>query len=251
MSRATAHALAVAAVGLALGVAGPAGATPQVRELLKRADAARLVDEASQVETTVETWRGGELQKSREYLVLLRDGRRSLVVSRTPIEKGQKVLMLADDFWLLVPGSQRPIRITPAQKLLGEASAGDIATMSFGEDYDGEIAGEEIIDGVPCTHLALASQRRGTTYTRVELYVAKADARPVRADLFLASDKMAKQATFTQGTVSGRRQVAAMTLLDHVQPDRRTVIRYVSVTPRRAPDEYFNPMFLARGELPE
>jgi hypothetical protein len=30
--------------------------------------------------------------------------------------------MLGDDFWLLLPGSQRALRITPSQKLLGDAS---------------------------------------------------------------------------------------------------------------------------------
>jgi len=41
------------------------------------------------------------------------------------------VLMLGDDFWLLMPSSQRPLRITPMQKLLGDASTGDIATLSW------------------------------------------------------------------------------------------------------------------------
>jgi hypothetical protein len=57
--------------------------------------------------------------------------------SAAPAERGQKLLMQGDDFWLMMPASQRPLRITPMQKLLGEASTGDIATMTWGEDYDG------------------------------------------------------------------------------------------------------------------
>ena len=60
----------------------------------------------------------------------------SLVLMRSPAEAGQKVLMLGDDFWLLMPGSQRPLRITPAQKLLGDASTGDIATLAVDAVFD-------------------------------------------------------------------------------------------------------------------
>jgi hypothetical protein len=62
---------------------------------------------------------------------------------RSPAEPGQKVLMLGDDFWLLMPGSQRAMRITPMQKLLGDASTGDIATMNWADDYGGSVVGEE------------------------------------------------------------------------------------------------------------
>jgi hypothetical protein len=51
--------------------------------------------------------------------------------------------MLGDDFWLLLPGSQRPLRITPSQKLLGDASTGDIATMRWADDYSGSVGAEE------------------------------------------------------------------------------------------------------------
>ena len=50
---------------------------------------------------------------------------------------------ISDDFWLLMPGTQRPMRITPSQKLLGDASTGDIATLSWSEDYEGRVVGEE------------------------------------------------------------------------------------------------------------
>jgi hypothetical protein len=77
------------------------------------------------------------LDKERRYTVFTQAQRRSLVLMRSPAEAGQKVLMLGDDFWLLMPGSQRPLRITPSQKLLGDASTGDIATLSWADDYGG------------------------------------------------------------------------------------------------------------------
>jgi hypothetical protein len=230
--------------------ADPAGAPPagDVHALLAAADAFRLAPGATQVRTQVDLEIDGQLDKRRDYLVYVAPGRRSLVLFQTPSERGQKVLMLADDFWIVMPSSQRPIRITPAQKLLGDASTGDIATMTWAEDYGGAVAGEAEVEGVPCLKLDLAAQRRGVTYARIELYLAKADARPVQADLYVASDRLAKRATFEVGTVNGERRVQAMVLADQIQTHRRTVIRYLATAPRAIGEAYYNPMFLTHHD---
>jgi hypothetical protein len=222
-----------------------------VKTLLKQADAYRLPEDQLQVETEIQLFRSGQLDKERRYSVYLKPGRRSLVIMQSPSEKGQKVLMLGDDFWQIMPQSQRPIRITPLQKLLGDASAGDIATMTWSEDYDGSIAGEAKVGDIPCLRLDLTALRKGVSYQRVELYLAKAGARPLKADLYVASDKLAKQATYAVEQVDGRPQVSAMRLVDQIQVGRETVIRYLSRKPRAIPDEYYNPMFLTRGNFKE
>jgi len=231
-------------------LAGTAAAA-DVPALLKAADAFRLPADALKVETEVRLYKSNALDKERLYTVYLKPGRRSLVLMQSPSEKGQKVLMLADEFWQIMPQSQRPIRITPLQKLLGDASAGDIATMTWSEDYAGTVAGEETVNGLPCLHLSLSAQRKGVSYQRVELYLAKADSRPVKAGLYVASDKLAKQATFTIEDVDGRPQVSAMTLTDEIQSGRQTVIRYLKRVSRSIPDEFYNPMFLTRNDLKE
>jgi len=222
-----------------------------IKTLLKQADAYRLPDAQLQVETEVQLFKAGKLDKQRSYTVYVKPGRRSLVLMQSPSEKGQKVLMLGDDFWQIMPQSQRPLRITPLQKLLGDASAGDIATMNWSEDYDGKLVGETKVGDITCLRLDLTATRKGVSYQRVELYLAKADARPVQADLYVASDKLAKQALFTVAQVDGRPQVSAMRLIDQIQSNRETVIRYLSRKPRSLPDEYYNPMFLTRSDLKE
>ena len=212
--------------------------------LLVKADAFRLASAAARVTTRVEVLKGGALDKERVYLVHVKPGRRSLVISRSPVEKGQKVLMVGDDFWIVLPSSQRPIRITPAQKLLGDAATGDVATLTWAEDYTGHLAGEEEVEGVPCLRLELAAARRGVTYARITLLLARADAHPISADLYVASDRIAKRATFEMGTLAGRRGVVAMRLRDEIQTGRETVIQYLSQEPKDIPDEYFNPMVL-------
>jgi hypothetical protein len=222
-----------------------------IANYLRKADSYRLEADSMQVETEVKLFKSGKLDKERLYTVYLKNGRRSLVLMQSAGEKGQKVLMLGDDFWQIMPQSQRPIRITPMQKLLGDASVGDIATMNWSDDYDGSVSGEIDVDGIHCLHLSLTARNKGVSYKRIELFIAKGDSRPVKADLYVASDKLAKQARFTVASVKGRQQVTAMVIKDQIQTGRETVISYLSRKVSRVPEEYFNPMFLTRNDLKE
>jgi hypothetical protein len=234
---------------LVLPAAARAAPAPEVKALLRAADAFRLPDASMLVETEVRLFRAGKLEKERRYAVYVKPGRRSLVLMRSPGEKGQKVLVRGADFWMIMPSSQRPIRITPMQKLLGDAAAGDVATLSWSEDYGGAVSGEAEVGGVRCLVLDLVAERAGVTYPRQRLYLAAADGRPVKAELFVASEKQAKEATFEVERVGGRVQVAAMRIVDLLQANRETVVTYVSRAPREIPDELYNPMFLTRGDV--
>lgn len=231
-----------------LGVFGPAAAS-DIDTILKKADAFRLPDASAQVETLVQTFKGGKPDKEKRYQVLLKPGGKALILFRSPGEAGQKVLMSGDDFWLLLPGSARPIRITPLQKLLGDASTGDIATMTWAGDYTGTIARELEVDGVPCLELDLTALRKSLSYQRVLLHVAKSDYRPVHADLFAASNRRVKQARFMVETRDGRTAVTRMTLVDEIQINRETQVTTLSNRPRQFGDELFNPMYLSRNDV--
>ncbi|SFV07150.1 outer membrane lipoprotein-sorting protein [Pseudoduganella namucuonensis] len=231
-----------------LAAAGHAGAA-DVETILKKADAFRLPDASAQVETLVRTFKGGKPDKEKRYQVLVKPGGKSLVLSRSAGEAGLKVLMSGDDFWLLVPGSARAMRITPMQKLLGEASTGDIANMTWAGDYKGSVVREVEVDGVQCLELELAALRKSLSYQRVLLHVAKSDYRPVHADLFAASDRKVKQAHFVVETRDGRNSVTRMTLVDEIQTGRETQVHMVSNKPRQFGDELFNPMYLSRNDV--
>lgn len=225
------------------------GATPDAETILKKADMYRLPDASSQVETLVRTFKGDKPDKEKRYQVLVKPGGKSLVLARTPGEVGLKVLMSGDDFWLLAPGSARPMRITPMQKLLGEASTGDIANMTWAGDYSGTVVREVDVDGVPCLELDLAALRKSISYQRVVLHVARSDYRPVHADLFAASDRKIKQARYSVETRNGRTSVTRMTLTDEIQAGRETLVHVQSNQPRQFGDELFNPMYLSRNDV--
>ncbi len=240
-----------------LGLVAAALAWPAVAQnvdaMLRDADRYRTGADNLQVDTLVQSYKtDGTLDKERRYTVFAQQDRRTLVLMQSAAEKGQKVLMLGDDFWLLMPSSQRPMRITPMQKLLGDASTGDIATMRWSGDYTATLVGEEPCqpdEARACYRLALQAARKGVTYQRVELWLARQRHEPVRAQLYVQSDKLAKTAHFELD--ASRSQVDAMVLIDQLGQQRQTRIRYLQRKERAVPEEWLNPMFLARSPVLE
>lgn len=235
----------LALAGLALALSAQAQDVPA---LLKAADRYRMSSDNLQVDTLIGVFNSdGSPDKERRYTVFAQAGHRSLVLMQSPAEKGQKVLMLGDDFWLLMPNSQRPLRITPMQKLLGDASTGDIATLSWADDYGGRVVGEERCGDAPCLHLSLSANRKGVTYQRIELWLGTKQHEPLKAELYVQSDKLAKQAGFVFDKPAAPTQVTEMVLRDQLSNHKETRVRYVSRQPRSVPEAWLNPMFLARN----
>ena len=249
-------------LALALGLGAATSYAQDVTVLLKDADRYRMSSDNLQVDTQISVFNSdGSADKERLYRVYAQAKHQSLVLMQSPAEKGQKVLMLGDDFWLLMPGSQRPMRITPSQKLLGDASTGDIATLRWAEDYSGSLVGEERCEPVsptagagagagsaqPCLHLSLQGARRGVTYQRIELWIGKRHHEPLRAELYVQSDKLAKQARFLTDRPAKPRQVEEMVLLDQLASHKETRVKYLSRAPKTLPEAWLNPMFLARN----
>ncbi|HEY0857323.1 MAG TPA: outer membrane lipoprotein-sorting protein [Albitalea sp.] len=242
--------LSMFAAAVMAGASAQAG--DDVTAWLNNADRYRTGQDNLRVETQVSVFkRDGTPDKERRYTVFVQAGHKSLVLMRSPAEQGQKVLMLGDDFWLLMPGSQRPLRITPSQKLLGDASTGDIATMSWSQDYRGTLVGEEPCGGdqaaQPCLRLNLVAARKGVTYQRIELWIGRARHEPIKADLYVQSDKLAKQASFVFDQPAAPTTVTEMVLLDKLSNHKETRVRYLGREPRVVPEAWLNPMFLARN----
>lgn len=228
---------------LAVISSSAAASVSDVRQMVKNADDYRQGYLAAKVVSQVSLFENGELDKTRQYHVYTRPNRESLVVFKSQVEAGQKMLMLGDNYWLLMPKSRRPIRITPMQKLLGEASVGDISTLTWSEDYQATL----IEHSAETNQLRLKSVTKGASYERIELWLdAKTDF-PLKADLYLRSGKLAKQAIFEQGQRDGRTRVVAMTLLDKIQPAKKTVITYQQITSYELEEKYYNPAYLIRN----
>ncbi len=233
-----------------------ANASPTVektKQMIKAADNYRLDQRSSKVISDVKLYKNNELDKTRKYTVYTRENRESLVIFNSQVEAGQKMLMLGDNYWLLMPKSRRPIRITPMQKLLGEASVGDISTLTWSEDYQGQWIESTTVklangESVAAEKIQLKAITKGASYSTIDLWLEQDNDFPIKADLYLRSGKLAKEAWFTKGLRNGNTKVVAMTLNDQIQVNQKTVIEYQEILPASIDNKYYNPAYLSRAK---
>ena len=133
---------------------------------------------------------------SQRWKVSARENGDTRLDGLSPKEAGRAVLMLGDQMWLLLPGTRRPVRVSPQQRLMGPAAGGDVARTRFHEDYTVEGMVEDAGEGRPCWRLELAARRPSLSARKVLLWVAKDGVVPVRAEFRLASGKLARTAHF-------------------------------------------------------
>ena len=200
--------------------------------VLARADQYRnpLASFAVDVELTSTTPAGRS--ESSKFRVYGKGSDRSLVEFTAPSsEKGKVLLMLRDAMWIYMPSASRPIRISPLQRLMGQASNGDVARTNFTVDY---VAGGMADDGDAWV-LDLTAKDPAVAYNRVRLWVEKKSFQPRRADFYVVSGKLIKRAAFRLDGGA----VTEVAIDDLLRPGNRTVMRYTNLASHDNPDRMF------------
>jgi hypothetical protein len=140
-----------------------------------------------------------------------------------------------------MPSASRPIRISPLQRLMGQASNGDVARTSFTVDYVAKSVTEGEFEGRKTYVLDLAAKDSDIAYNRVQLWIDKTSYEPLRADFYVVSGKLIKRALYRElGVMAGRRVVTSIEIDDLLRSGYRTTMRYSGLTPRENPERMFN-----------
>ncbi|MGD0547593.1 MAG: outer membrane lipoprotein-sorting protein [Terracidiphilus sp.] len=215
-------------------------ATPDAESLLKRSDAYRNGWPSYVLRVKITHYESGKEDESKLYEVSQKGTEKTYVEFLSPREKGQHLLMLGDDMWVYLPDTSRPIRITPLERLSGDASNGDVARTNFAVDYTPVYVRTEKVGNESCYVLDLTAKRKGSTYQRILYWLRTEDARPVRAEFYLTSGKHIKTATFDDYmTVGGTPQLHRWTLYDEIRHNSQSILEYSNIAPRELPDKLF------------
>ncbi len=151
---------------------------------------------------------------SQRWKVSARENGDARLDGLSPKEKGRAVLLLGDQMWLLLPGSKRPVKVTPQQRMMGSAAGGDVARTRFREDYTVQSLVQEDLDGRDCWRLELAARRPSLSARQAVLWVAKEGQLPLKAEFHLASGKLARTALFGPPVQAHGRSVLSMMVLE-------------------------------------
>ena len=215
-------------------------ATVDAVALLKRSDAYRNGWPSYVLHVKITNFESGKEDEEALYEVSQKGTDKTYVEFMSPRDKGRHLLMLADDMWIYLPDTSRPVRITPLERLSGDASNGDVARTNYAADYAPVYVRTEKVGAEECYVLDLTAKRKGSTYQRVLFWIRTADARPVKAEFYLTSGKHIKSATFDEySTVNGRSQLRRMTLYDEIRHNSHSVLEYSGIAPRELPDKLF------------
>ena len=202
--------------------------------ILARVDQLRNPLESFSVDVELTAFTGSK-SESQKFHVYGRGSDRSVVEFTWPQpEKGKYLLMTRDAMWIYLPSASRPIRISPLQRLVGQASNGDVARTSFTVDYTATAA----TDDGDTWKVALSAKDPAVAYARVDLWVDKTSYELRHADFYVTSGKLIKRAQY-----HGEDEIE---IEDMLRTGNRTVMRYSNRAAHDNPERMFTKDGFAR-----
>lgn len=233
-------------------------AAPDAQTILAQSDAVRNPGQSfSAVTTLIEYRKGQETERNTLQVYSKADPHggqfRSLVRFAAPARDANKlVLKNGNDMWFFDPGSHATIRISPQQRLLGEASNGDVVTVNFALDYHAALEQEEEVqDGEHQMHhaykLALTAVSGDVTYDHIEIWIDTQSHRPIKSRLFAQSGTLLKTAYYRHfETQLGAERPTETVIIDGLNADWVTVMRFSDFAWKEVPESYLQRDYLPR-----
>src|ERR1700676_2266398 len=154
-------------------------AAPGAQAILSASDAIRNPGEPFGLAVTLIEYRNGRQSDTTTLALYAKAAavggqfRTLLRFIAPPRDTGKLMLKNGNDLWLYDPSSTASIRLSPQQRLLGQAANGDVVTVDLAKDYRAQLAAEEDVqDGERqtrhCYQLLLAAAAPDVTYHHIE-----------------------------------------------------------------------------------
>lgn len=167
-------------------------------------------------------------------------------------DKGKLLLKNGNDMWFFDASSKASIRISPQQRLLGQASNGDVVSVNLAKDYSAQIAADESVkDGDQqirhSTKLALKAVGADVTYHRIELWIDQTSYAPIKAKFYSESDALLKTAYYRKYEMQlGENRPTEIVIIDGLNPKWVTIMRYKDFQLKNISDTWFQRDYLPR-----
>ena len=132
--------------------------------------------------------------------------------------------------WFYDPASKTSIRISAQQRLVGQASNGDVLTVNLAHDYTATLIGEETIkDGDHqdrrAWHLNLVAATSDAVYARLEYWVERDSYRAIKGKFYSDSGRLLKIAYYRKpAEVLGAMRPTETVIIDAVDANLVTTV---------------------------
>jgi outer membrane lipoprotein-sorting protein len=235
-----------------------AAATPSAQQILAASDAIRNPGKPFALTTVLVEYRNSKEVDTNTLTVYskadTKSGQfRSLIRFVAPIRDANKLMLKnGNDLWFFDPSSKASIRLSPQQRLLGQASNGDVVTVNLALDYSASMLGEEDVqDGDRqtrhCYKLALAAVSADVTYHHIEMWLDAGNSRPVKSRFYTESGQLLKTAYYRRyQSQLGVERPTETIIIDGLDPNWVTVMRFSDYAWRDVPEVWLQRDYLPR-----
>lgn len=232
-------------------------AAPSAVAILAASDVIRNPDKAFSVTVTLTEFQGGKQVDTSTLTSFSRPQQggqfASLIRFVLPVrDAGKLMLKNGNDMWFYDPSSKASVRLSPQQRLLGQASNGDVATVNLAKDYAATVvAEEEVVDGErrkrSAFKLALTANTPEVTYASIEMWVDAENNRPLKARFYADSARLLKTAYYRRfQSQLGVERPTETVIIDGLDPKSVTIMRFSDYLARTIPETWMQRDFLPR-----
>jgi len=252
---------------IALALSLPAGAGAATRDadadtaaqrLLAASDAVRNPNRSFALTNTLTEYHNGRQSDTSTLEVYVKADTgtgqyRNLIRFAAPARDQNKLMLKnGNDLWFYDPSSQASVRISPRQRLLGQAANGDVVTVNLAKDYRAQSNGDEDVEDGDriarhCHKLLLNAVSGDVTYDHIEIWIDSTNSHPVKAKFYAESGQLLKTAYYRryQRELAAERPTETVIIdgLDHAWV---TIMRYTDYAWRDVPDTWLQREYLPR-----
>ncbi|WP_395701289.1 outer membrane lipoprotein-sorting protein [Aquabacterium sp.] len=202
-------------------------------------------EKGQQVNTSTLVSHARTLEKGGQFASVLR-------FTQPARDAGKVLLKNGSDLWFYDPGTKSAVRISPQQRLIGQASNGDVVTVNFERDYTPVIEAEEsIVDGERkqrrSKRLKLTAANDDASYASIELWVDADTSAPLKAKFYADSGRLLKTAYYRKYQQQlGAERPTETVIVDGLDPQSITVVRLTDFSARDIPVQWFQRDYLPR-----
>jgi outer membrane lipoprotein-sorting protein len=231
---------------------------PSAQEIVTQSDKVRNPEQSFRTTTTLTEYVSGQ-ERDHDTLIVL--SKRDAVTQQyrnlvqyvdPPRDAGKRVLLDGRSLWFYDPSSKTSVRISPQQRLIGQAAIGDVLTINLAIDYKAALAGSETIQDSTrqerqCWHLDLAAATDRAVYHYVEYWVEKGTYYPIKGKLYSDSGRVLKIIYFRDFAQSlGAVRPNQAVIIDAVDTSLATVASLKDRRLQEVPDAWFGRDYLPR-----
>jgi outer membrane lipoprotein-sorting protein len=252
-----------ALIGLAAAVVLICGARaePSGQEIIAQVNALRTPGQSFRVANVLTEYINGQARNSTSLVVFVKQNKDTLEYNNLvryvepARDVGKMVLMNGSNMWFYDPSSKASVRISPQQRLLGQASNGDVATVNLPKDYTAKLLGDEkLLDADrqnrDCWHLDLKAATDQAVYSHVEFWVEKGTYRQVKGKFYSDSGRLLKIAYYHKfEQMLGRTSPAETIIIDAVNQNLVTTMSISDMRAQDVPESWFQRDYLPRLKL--